>query len=259
MKRKRTPTAIVVALIGSISLILTTILTVVLTPVLQHLLDNKNTKTADAVNTALPADSEYAAKLLSEARQWPLIVKDEFDTNKLNWPEGNTIDQNIDATRTVANSSYSWRLKAKAYSANVWAEPNIATMPNFYVAVDIRSVKQLDNLASALGFRDQGASIHYDFMIFADQHFAIHYRGQGQKSSTSLASLSSQYIQPLENNRLAVIGLGSQFWFYISDVFVDYLADDKIATGSFGLAMAVKNIGDEGFIEFDNFELRKPP
>ncbi len=247
--------AIIVALIGLISVVVTTIIA----PLILKASATPTPAVSNITDAPLPADSEYAAQLLSEAHQWPLVAKDSFEAGTLNWPQGDIIDQNVDATRSIVNGRYSWRVKANANGATLRSTPPIDITPNFYFAVDTQNTKHLDNTAYALVFRYQSQDNHYDFVIFFDQHFSVRYRGPGQADPTSLANLQNQNILPFENNRIAVIGIGSQFWFYVNDVFVDYITDDKISTGSFGLAVRVRSMGDEGFVDFDNFELRKGP
>jgi hypothetical protein len=246
---------VLIALIGLAGIIVTSIFA----PLILKPTESPTATASSITPTPLPAGAEYAAQLLLEARQWTLVAKDSFDANTLSWPEGDTTDQSGEATRSIANGCYSWRVKANTESVNLWAAPSTNVTPDFYVAVDARNTKRLDIVAYAISFRHQGAKHHYDFMIYPNQYFSVHYKGQDQTSTTTLANLQNQIILPSESNRIAVIGIGSQFWFYINGVFVDYLTDDRIPTGSYGLGVSVKDVGDEGFIEFDNFELRKVP
>ena len=246
---------VLVALIGLAGIIITSILA----PLIIKAIESPATTVPNVVPTLPLPSGEYAAQLLSEARQWSLVAKDGFESNTLIWPEGDTSDSSGEATRSIVNGYYSWRLKANTEGATLWAAPNIDVTPDFYVAVDARNTKRLDTVAYAISFRHQGAKHHYDFMIYPNQQFSVHYRGQDQTSTTTLVNLKNEIILSSENNRIAVIGIGPQFWFYINGVFVDYLEDDRIPTGSYGLGVSVKNAGDEGFIEFDNFELRKAP
>jgi len=246
---------ILVALIGLAGIIVTSILA----PIFLRITDS-STATADlsaATPTLLPAGDEYAAQLLLEARQWPLVARDNFDDNTLEWPEGGTTDSSGEATRSLVDGRYLWQVKAYTEGASLWATPNLDVMPQFYVAVDAWNTKRLDIVAYAISFRHQGSKHRYDFMIYPTQRFSVHYRGQD--GTTTLANLQNEYILPFENNRIAVIGIGHQFWFYVNGAFVDYLADDSIATGKYGLGVEIRNAGDEGFVEFDNFELRKAP
>jgi hypothetical protein len=242
--------AVIVALIGLVGILVTSIFAPLI-------LKPAATETA-AASTPLPSDAEYAAQLFSEAQSWQLVALDSFDTGNLNWPQGDTAGQSGEGNRSLLNGVYSWRVAAKTNSANLWAIPNTEILRDFYVAVDCKNTKRLEIIACALSFRHHSVDNHYDFMVYPSQKFSAHYKREGGDSVT-LSSLPSTAVLPYDTNHIAVIGIGSQFWFYINGVFVDYITDDKIPTGSYGIGVSVKSAGDEGYMEFDNFELRRAP
>lgn len=210
-------------------------------------------------NSPLSTDNDYAMQLLAEAQHWPLVVKDGFDTNKLEWPEGDKIDENVDATRVIKDGHYSWRLKSKVSGGVLKSNPVLDVTPNFYYSVDAQNTSKLDTLAYGITFRDQGAFKLYSLTIYPDQHFIVKYRNDSEDININLASLKTKQIMPYETNRMAVIAKGQEFWFYINDSFVHYLKDDRFSAGTFGIVVTTRNISDEGFVEFDNLELRKAP
>lgn len=215
--------------------------------------------TSDSTNSQSPADIDYAMQLLADAQHWQLVAKDGFVSNNLEWAEGDKLDNNVDATRIIENGVYSWRLKGNTKGAILKSNPTLDVTPDFYLAVDAQNVSQQDTTAYGLTFRDQGYFNLYNFIIYSDQHFSVRYKNDGENINVSLASLKSKHILPYEINRLAVIGKGQEFWFYINDNFVHYLKDDRLSAGTFGVVVTVKDIGNEGLVEFDNFELRKSP
>jgi hypothetical protein len=212
-------------------------------------------------NPPLLADNDYAAQLLAEAQDWKLVAKDSFDSNKYEWPEGNSTGQYGDVTRTIVNGRYSLRVKAKVESAVFKFIPkNVDITPNFYLAVDVQNMNQLDGLGYGLTFRDQGASFNnYGFMIRPDQDFVIRIYNPSKNFKAPLAGQESKFILPFETNRITVIGIGHDFWFYVNDVNVFYLTDERFSTGGLGVSVAVDNVGDEGLVDFDNLEIRKAP
>lgn len=245
--------AVVVAIIGLIGVLVTSI---VAPMILNNVKKTSATETAAADTEPLPFDAKYAAKLLSEAQTWQVAALDSFDTNALNWSQGDTEGSSGEGSRVIENGVYAWRVKAKTNSAGLWAVPNVEIMRNFYVAVDCKNVRRVDNIACALSFRHHAPDNHYDLTLYPDQHFVVHYDGEA-KGAETLANLKSGVILPYETNRLAVIGIDSQFWFYINGVFVDYVTDEEIPIGNYGIGASVKSAGDEGWLEFDNFELRR--
>lgn len=217
----------------------------------------------NVTNTLLPANKIYAAQLLFETQKWPLVAKDNFDSNKFGWFEGDSSTSKTNYTISIVDGIYSWKVKAKNTGGTVvWPKPTkIDITPNFYVAVDVQNMSQLDTAGYGLTFRNQGASNHYGFIIYSTQKIVVRYdrNENGQTKDTSLANLTSEEILPYTSNRIAVIGIGNEFWFYINDIFVNYIKHEGPLTGSFGLAVAAANKDDEILVKFDNFELREAP
>jgi hypothetical protein len=58
-------------------------------------------------------------------------------------------------------------------------------------------------------------------------------------------------------NRLTVVGEGSKFVFFINEVFVGAVVDERLTEGAIGVAIGLSNPGDKAVFEFDNFELRQ--
>jgi hypothetical protein len=59
-------------------------------------------------------------------------------------------------------------------------------------------------------------------------------------------------------NRLTVVGEGSKFIFFINEVFVGEVEDERLTEGGIGVAIGLHHPGDLATFEFDNFELRLP-
>ena len=60
-------------------------------------------------------------------------------------------------------------------------------------------------------------------------------------------------------NRLAVVGDGANYFFYINGQFADRMSAGELSDGAFGLAAQLASAGDDMMLEFDDFELRAPP
>jgi hypothetical protein len=105
-----------------------------------------------------------------------------------------------------------------------------------------------------LTFRNQGNDNHYDFTISSSQQYELFYK----PTEDTLISSTTKEIMPFEPNRIAVIGIGHQFWFYINDIFVDYREHDGGSlTGNVSFAVETMNDDDWVSVSFDNFELRE--
>jgi hypothetical protein len=207
--------------------------------------------------TPLPASNEYAAPLLSEAQKWPLIVKDTFESNKLDWYEGNLSSSKSEGTMVIDGGTYVWNVKSRSMDGSViWPRPGrIENVPDFYAAVDVESPAQPDTAKFGITFRNQGIDNHYEFTISSSHKYDVIYK----RNEDPLISSTSKQIVPFERNRIAVIGIGHQLWFYINDVYVDYVDHNGPLTGNISLVVAVANSEDQASVSFDDFELRERP
>ena len=209
-------------------------------------------------NTLSPVDKVYAAKLLSSAQEWPLVSKDTFDSNRLGWREEDYSSSTAEALLSIKDGVYLWNVKSKKPGGTtIWPRPTEienANVPNFYAAVDVQSVAEPGAAKFGLTFRNQGIDNHYDFTISSSQKYELFFK----PNEDTLISSTTKEIVPFERNRIAVIGIGHQFWLYINDVFVDYREHDGGSlTGN--VSFVVKPMNDEDWISvtFDNFELRE--
>jgi hypothetical protein len=245
-------TKIIVALIGLVGIIVGGIF---------GLIPKSKDASADTApsvtNTLSPVDDVYAAKLLSSAQAWPVKAKDDFNSNKLGWREEDGYSgREVEAVLSIEDGVYLWNVKSKKpEGGTIWPRPvEMENVPNFYVAVDVLSMAEPDAAKFGLTFRNQGTDNHYDFTISSSQQYEMYYR---PNNDTLISSITNEIV-PFEFNRIAVIGIGHQFWFYINDIFVDYREHDGgPLTGN--VSFVVKPLNDKDWISvtFDNFELRE--
>jgi hypothetical protein len=192
----------------------------------------------------------------SAPADWPVMVCDAFDSNPDNrWVTGIASDVNAISSRTIVDGNYRWQQKAlKSFFAYVRYLD--ATLSDFFVAVDGRTVTGLQTAQYGLSFRQVDAQNYYVFQI----------RDQGQYRADVLIDnawttlidwTDSPDIHGGEVNRLAVKGEGNTFTLYINDQKVTEVTDDKLAQGQVGLNTSL-DAGQEALFEFDNFELRAP-
>lgn len=208
-----------------------------------------------------PAGSKYAAQLLSEAQAWPLVAKDTFDSNRYGWHEKDSTSSKSRYVLSIEEGVYLWRVQSSSPEGSfLWPMlKTLDTIPDFYVAVDGTDLSDNSSGGYGLTFRNQSASNHYGFILYTSGDYEIHYYHNENETSvpTTLASLRSDVILPHGLNRLTVIGVGNQFWFFINDMYVNSITDEKLLTGGFGLVTKTTNDTDEILIAFDNFEVRE--
>ena len=244
-------TKIIVAVIGVVSVIIGGIF-----KLLPIVLDPPADTIPNAINTLSPVDKVFAAKLLSNAQEWPLVSSDTFDSNKLGWREENYSSSDVEAVLSIKDGVYLWDVKSKKPEGEtIWPRPvGVQNVPNFYAAVDVFSLAKPEVAKFGLTFRNQGTDNHYDFTISSLQQYELYYRPD---RDTLISSTTKEIVQ-FESNRIAVIGIDHKFWFYINDIFVDYREHDGgPLTGNVSFVVKLLNDGDWISVMFDNFELRE--
>jgi hypothetical protein len=244
---------VIVAIIGLVGVILTGVFS---------LISKSRETSADTApsmtNTLSPVDKAYTAKLLSNAQEWPLVAKDSFDSNKLKWSEEDYSSSKSEGILSIKDGVYLWNIKSKTPKGSVfWPRPaQIENVPNFYAAVDLQSMAEPEIAKFGLTFRNQGIDNHYEFTISSSQQYELLYK----PTEDPLINSTSKEIVPFERNRIAVIGIGNQFWFYINDVYVDYREHDGgPLSGNISFIVVTMNDKDWVSVTFDNFELREMP
>jgi len=208
-------------------------------------------------------EETYALQLLETAKNWPVVALDSFDTNSLGWREGQTTSESLGADHKIENGHYAWALKGIAAGSTHWIRPTKVDPPlDFYVSVDALRVNDLNDLRLGIIFRDQGTRVFYDFMIYMDGHFIVQIHDDNDttpQSTANLIFLPTTKVNPMGTNKLGVVGIGKDYWFYVNDEFVYHLNNTQLSGGTTGLIAGVKEIGQEARVEFDNFELRRAP
>lgn len=144
----------------------------------------------------------------------------------------------------------------------IWGHPNpstgLETPTTFFLSVDCRQINGPELAAMGLVFRGSGSEM-YVFRLRGDQHYAISYLDESSKDWGSLLPWTpDSAILPGEVNRLAVIGEGAHFLFFINEHYVAELEDRRLPSGAAGLVIELFHPGDEAQFEFDNLELRQP-
>ncbi len=213
--------------------------------------------------TATPTEEEQALQVLVDAKNWPLVFADPFDTNAYDWPEGERTSESVTADLKIINGAYLWKIRANTNSAINWVRPKIDPSQDFYVSVRARRVNDQVDMNYALTFRDQGNGNFYEFKLYMDQHFVVRIYDKNkpadQGKSEIFTNQPTTRFRPEDANKLEVVGIGNDYWFFINDQFVKHLNRTELSGGIIGLSLEIRLAGQEAQVEFDDFELRKAP
>jgi hypothetical protein len=195
---------------------------------------------------------------LAVARQWRLLLEDDFARDADRWPEG---------AYSIRDGSPAWfacaRLEAlectfslDRVSGQIIYPPDVGPTGTFYLAADMTQLAGARNHSLGLMFR-RNRSGHYLFTVFPrTQRFQVWLLQNGSYEALTKA-LPLDAIRDGSSNRLAVLAEGDQFWLYVNDTLATSVRHGLLARGEVGIGVMQLAPG-ESEIAVDNFELRAP-
>ncbi len=219
--------------------------------------DSAATQAAEAQATA-QAEAEIQS-LIAASNEWPVVINETFDNNRLDWPIGLTRDNSLSVEGKVADGQYAWDVTVRSGNSYFNLLPgDEGEFDSFYAAVDIQMFggEGAGEYAYGLVFRH----LNDDYGFFGVQTDGT-YRILTVFSSGIYQLLIGQSraidLTPGAVNRLAVRGLGSRFVCEINGEVV-YLVEEDFIPGGIGLGTDTIMNGDTARVVFDNFEVRAP-
>jgi hypothetical protein len=212
------------------------------------------TATAEIVQMTGTADA-IQSTARDAAGTWRVTLTDTFDSNKNDWLNETADDEFARVNYQVVDGKYRWEVTAhKSFIG--WVRASEKTFSDFSVSVDIQQVSGPDTADYGIIFREDEDGNFYYFGISDNGFYSLYeYAGEWRPL---IEFTETDLLQPGQSNRITIIGVGSQFTFFINDQYLTYFTDDHIAKGSVALAIEVAEENDEAVFEFDNFELRTP-
>ncbi len=190
-----------------------------------------------------------AEESLSEAEStWQLIFEDSFDSNDSEWPV-------FFPFQIIEGGSYRWdipRIGAEVVHAIPRQTPLI---PPYYLAADTR-LYDSSGWGHGLVIRNSKGCGTL-FQIRSDGHYQL-VRVQGEAVGETLVDWTpAAGVEGGGENRLAVIDLGEQVYFYVNGRFTAAWSPDLPPHGEVGLAVSSTEQATVRIV-FDHFELRSP-
>ena len=187
---------------------------------------------------------------------WPVTLLEPFDDNRNGWDtEPGDPELSLDL-RSIADGVYIWEIDA--ITGFNWVETLPATTlgDTFYAAIDVAQSGSVTNL-QAIAYRYHNASNYYYFGICESaDSFTIERRLDGDWFTLSECTLSDS-IQPESVNRLAVLGDGARYLFYINEQLVKEVWDNSHSNGDVGVFIDMDS-EEQNIFRFDNLEIRQP-
>jgi len=221
------------------------------------------TATAQAAQATAAAQIEATAAavtvvddLLTIASNWPVVFSEPFGSNANDWPAGDYSDERLTGSREIIDGKYHW--EADALDGVIWwSIPDVASVSDFYLTVNAQRVRGVTDGQYGVIFRRADRDNYALFKIEDSQYYKLSVRYQGEWE-TVIDWTETSAIRPVGVNRLMVVGEGSHFTFYINDEYVGEIDEDRLPSGTMGLAIELLDAKDAAVFEFDDLEVRAP-
>ena len=194
---------------------------------------------------------------LSNGSRYPLILSEAFDVNSKNWLNGIHTSGKNNAALAVSEGKYQWHLTAGSKGFMQIVASDAPPAQKFYVSVEVKQLSGPFTADYGVVFRKNESNFYY-FNIDGNQYYRVGL-WQGDKWKSLIATRRNYSIRLNDVNRLAVVGDGANYFFYINGQFADRMSEGELSDGAFGLAAQLASAGDDMMLEFDDFELRAPP
>jgi serine/threonine-protein kinase len=212
------------------------------------------TATAPQETPTTPPEERVEAVL----DEWPLVLYDSFDTNDNHWEDGESTNERASIDYLVGDGKYRWEVEVVDEINWFYWNEEIEPVSDFYFAVEGKQLGEAINVNYGVIFRSiDTAAYLFSINDVVQQYGLLRWDIEGW--TYLIDGTRHSAIRRGESNRLAVLGEGSHFVFYINDQYVDEIVvDGGLTSGRVGLAIAMFDGGGEAVFEFDNFELYAP-
>jgi hypothetical protein len=203
------------------------------------------------------ATARAKQNFLFQARTWNPFLTDNFSEVSDLWETGSDEDPELASIEwKIQNGVYRWQ--ANAISPFVWwVAPETGPLGDFYLSVKARQLDNPEVGEYGLVFRQADEESYYLFEISEYGNYAL-FIHTIDGWETLLDWTQHSAISIGNTNRLAILGSGSDFIFFVNEIAVAEYSDDRLPTGEVGLLIGLSNDGDQATWEFDDFELRVP-
>jgi hypothetical protein len=195
-------------------------------------------------------------------RQAPsnLIYSNDFDEVSSGWPTEDTNNETITKKQFVSNGTYNWEIIPHGDFASYLYPSDIPALSNFEVSIDIKiSGSEIsDDSYFCLHIRSSNDNF-YCMGIMPIRGISVvheHEYKDGKDIFSDIAGDGKTFATINQNsfNNLRIVAKGENLTFYINDVLVTDVVDDRLKSGSIGLEVH----GDEDILTkfiIDNFQV----
>jgi hypothetical protein len=202
-------------------------------------------------DTAVAMEAMNAIQI---AREWPVLVWDDFDDNQNEWMVGE-IEDDYSTMNLEVSDRYIWEVYAKrGFVWRVW--PRSEPVSDFYLTVEVQNLSE--NLEARYGLIFWNDQNSYYYIEVRDSGFFLvsHYDGQGWNNIIDYTE--STAISPREVNRLETAMIDETFYLLINGILLAEVPGFSPSEGQAGVAVGLSEQGEESLIAFDRYILKAP-
>ena len=193
--------------------------------------------------------------LLQEARQWPELLTDSFDSWSYDWPRGRQDGQYNSFAWTLAEGKYHWEVQGKT-GFTFWTYPDDQPVWNEYLSVEIQRLGGSPDAEAGLVFH----AVDQDYWCFLISGEGSLFIGKMAGGDWEVSwPLSSSAVLADQSNLLEVITQDGYSIFLINGFNLMGMSAGEDQPGAAGLMVSLWNAGDQATWEFDNFQVRQSP
>jgi hypothetical protein len=179
----------------------------------------------------------YKATITSVVNAFQIVYEDTYDNEE-------TGTLKFQTSNEFCGTTWGW-----------WWDPTINTDHSFYYETEARVITGPNNPEYRVNFRESEAG-RYGFMIRNDEFFVEVYTPE--ESLFLIDWTTSEAISLDEPNKIAVLGEGSHYLFFINDIFVGEIFDTRLSSGKFSLRVFSCTEELPIWYEYDNRKLYAP-
>jgi hypothetical protein len=188
-------------------------------------------------------------------RDWKPIFAIDFASNDdPSWTPSRIDYSNVRGKEIIQNGHLA--IQATATQEAFWDQAaNTGYVTDFFATLEVEQTAG-ERAEYGMEFRRNDATGFYWLAINGDGEYAVYMFNDAW--STLIGWTRHPAILSGTKNRLAIIGIGSDFTIIINDQYVTEFKSDVLPGGRLGIALQLSPSSKQATIQFDNIELRAP-
>ncbi|MBE7552909.1 MAG: protein kinase [Anaerolineales bacterium] len=186
-----------------------------------------------------------------------VLFEDTFDSDAKGWSTGEFEDEYSQNEVTIEEGRYTLSVTSKPDKLP-YLEKQLPSrdFSDFILSVDATPLDSETHYSYGVAFRlDEDGNV-YVFEIGNDNLYSVLlYDGEWKKLKDWS---STPAIKPGETNRLIISAEGSTLTFFVNDVQLTILENDRLSEGKIALVVDMAEGEESATVDFDNLIIRKP-